>query len=215
MCLGGFQNCNGSMILYCFPFSLFLNGFYCGYPILVSPLYTLGVWEHITCLWFTSVQNEEPYLRSYTQEIALEELHLDLDLVNMTRSWSLSWCRNRIRLWRSGRAGWICIREECKLLWPEVKCGRLYFPKIAAPISPILNALLQSDLATPPIKGGVWFFTVKKKLELSSENKNFVSVTMHLAAFNYLKIFLLRLVMTLTNAIFWHCIMKCINIHKI
>lgn len=43
--------------------------------------------------------------------------------------------------------------KECKLLWPEGNCDRLYFPKIAAPIFSILYALLQSDLATPPVKG--------------------------------------------------------------
>lgn len=36
-------------------------------------------------------------------------------------------------------------------------CGRLYFPTMAPTISPMPCALLQCDLATPPLREGVYF----------------------------------------------------------
>ena len=140
----------------------FWREFYCGYPILVSPLYIrtgcVGAYNlslvYKCSEWGTIL--EELYPRNCTWRTPSG---LELGLYDKILECKLM-LKIGVRLWGSGRAGCICIQEECKLLWPEGKCGRLYCPKIAAPISPILNALLQSDHATAPIKGGVWFFTV-------------------------------------------------------
>lgn len=70
----------------------------------------------------------------------------------MTRSGSWADAEMELGSEGLGEQGVFCIWEECKLLWPEGNHGRLCFPKIAAPASPILHALLQSDFATHPSK---------------------------------------------------------------
>lgn len=54
-----------------------------------------------------------------------------------------------------GKQGVFCIWEGCILLWPEGKQWKVIFFSKISPIFSVLHVLLQSELATPPIKGGV------------------------------------------------------------
>lgn len=56
------------------------------------------------------------------------------------------------------------------------------------------------------------------KYKLSSRNENFgklVSTTMNLTDVPYLKIFLMRSMVILTNIISWYCKIKCVHVWKI
>lgn len=57
---------------YCCLFSLFWTGIYCGYPIPVSLLYMLGMWEHVTCLFSWQVVRQ----RNHTWGAVPKKLHL-------------------------------------------------------------------------------------------------------------------------------------------